>query len=313
MILQKKLRVGVTSKSFNQNSTLMESLQANFSSVVPYPRSGFKTKEDLKLFLKNCDAAIVGLEPIDHEVLQNCPTLKYISKYGVGLNNIDIDYCKKMDIKVGWSNGVNKLSVAEMTLGFMLALSRNLFFSSYQLKSGEWNKNGGFQLSGKTVGIIGCGNVGKEVIRLLEPFKCHILVNDLIDQKEFYEQAKVYNASKEEIYSQADIISLHIPLDSSSKDLFDYNVFKKCKRKPFIINTARGGIINEEMLLKALDDVLVSGAAIDSFINEPLIEKDIYSHPRIITTPHIGGNSQEAILAMGTASIENLIEITSDQ
>jgi D-3-phosphoglycerate dehydrogenase len=311
MILQKKLRVGVTSKSFNQNSILMEKLQAHFSDIIPFPKSGFRTKEDLKLFLKDCDAAIVGLEPIDYEILQNCPALKYISKYGVGLNNIDIDYCKKINIEVGWSNGINKLSVAEMTLGFMLALSRNLFFSSYQLKNGEWNKNGGFQLSGKTIGIIGCGNVGKEVIRLLKPFKCRILVNDLLDQKEFYEQEKIYNASKEEIYDQADIISLHIPLDSSSQDLFNYNVFKKCKRKPFLINTARGGIINEEMLLTALNDGLVSGAAIDSFINEPLTEKKIYSHPKIITTPHIGGNSQEAILAMGTAAIKNLIRITA--
>jgi phosphoglycerate dehydrogenase-like enzyme len=311
--LNSNLKIVVTSKSFSNNAHLVAKLRANYSNIQLNDKDQLKTKEQLTFFLKDADAAIVGLDPIDSELLRQCPKLKSIAKYGVGLNNIDQQACKELGVQVGWTGGVNRISVAEMAIGFMLALSRNLFFSSYKLKSGEWKKDGGFQLTGKTVGIIGCGHIGKEVIKMLKPFNCKVLVNDIVDQTEFYKENGVQAATKEEIFESSNIITVHTPLDPTTENLFNYETFKKCTQSPYIINTARGGIIHEEDVLVALEENLISGVAIDSYINEPLIKKELYQHPQIITTPHIGGNAAEAVIAMGEAAINNLVKLTSQE
>jgi D-3-phosphoglycerate dehydrogenase len=193
-----------------------------------------------------------------------------------------------------------------MAFGFMLGLSRNLFHSSLKLSSGIWEKNGGFELSGKTVGIIGVGFIGKEVIRLLKPFNCNILCNDIIEQEAYYKIAGVKSATKEEIYKAADIITLHTPFDDSTENLINIEVMKECKKIPYLINTARGGIISEHDLLLALKNGYISGAAIDTYVYEPLDNEEIYKNDKIVCTPHIGGNSKEAVLAMGRSAINNL-------
>jgi len=298
--------VKVTSPSFSNNKVLREELKAFFPEAVFSNRNNRYTKEELIGFIKYSDGIIVGLDQIDSDVIDECQNLKIIAKYGVGLDNIDIDYCKKKGIKIGWTPGVNKLSVAEQTLGFMLTLCRNLFFTSNNLKKGEWRKSGGSQLSEKTIGIIGVGNIGKEVIRLLKPFHCNVLVNDIIVQKKYYKAEKVKETSKEEIYQQSDIISIHTPLTSSTKNLIDKGTIKQMKETTFVINTARGSIVNEKDLQEALINKRIAGAAIDVYEIEPAKDKAFLSLPNLICTPHIGGNSEEAVLAMGRSAINHL-------
>lgn len=175
------MNILATSPSFSKNKILQDEIYKYFPNAKLNLEGKRFNQDELIEYIKDADAIIVGLESINTEVLDKCPNLKMISKYGVGLNNINLDECKKRGIKIGWTGGVNKLSVAEMTLGFMMMLSRNLFTTSNQLKNGIWNKSGGFQLSGKTIGIIGVGHIGKEVVRLLKPFGCKILVNDIIN------------------------------------------------------------------------------------------------------------------------------------
>jgi D-3-phosphoglycerate dehydrogenase len=149
------------------------------------------------------------------DLLDKLPDLKIIAKYGVGLDNIDIEACNSRNIKIGWTGGVNRRSVAEMALGFMLALSRNLYITSTQLKQGFWNKNGGSQLTGKTIGIIGAGYIGRELIELLRPFNCKILVNDIIDISNL-NVGNIFVSDKKTIYLNSDIISLHTPLNNET-------------------------------------------------------------------------------------------------
>lgn len=300
--------IAVTSKSFSRNQKLIAELKKQFPEAelrLQLKPIGLSREETIE-FLSGCEKAIIALEEINDEVLSQLPLLKQISKFGVGLNNIDLSACEKHQVKVGWTGGVNKISVAEMTLGFMLGLSRNLFLSAFHLNEGNWKKDGGFQLSGKTIGIIGIGHIGKEVIRLLNPFNCKILANDILDQTDYYQSVGATKASKEEIYAQSDIITIHTPLNESTKELLCLETFRKFRKKPYIINTARGGIIKEADLKPALEQELISGAAIDAFISEPLDIEEIYSHKRIICTPHIGGNAKEAVQAMGLSAIENL-------
>lgn len=303
------MHIAVTSPSFSSNKTLQQEIYKYFPKAKLNLDGKRFNKKDLIEYIKDADAIIVGLEPIDKEVLEQCPNLKIVSKYGVGLNNIDLEACKKRDITIGWTGGVNKLSVAEMTLGYMLMLCRNLFITSNELKNGIWNKSGGFQLSEKRIGIIGVGYIGKELIRLLKPFNCEILVNDIINQEQYYKENNLKEVSKEEIFKTCDIVTIHTPFDTTTHNMVNLEVLKIMKESAFIINSARGGIINEDDLKYALQNGLIAGAAIDAYVEEPPTDKELLHLPNLICTPHIGGNAQEAVEAMGMSAIKHLVGV----
>jgi len=302
------MKIVATSPSFSKNTTLQKEIYSHFPSAKLNGDGTRFTKDELIEFIKDADGLVVGLETIDGEVLDRCPNLKIISKYGVGLNNIDLDECKKRDIAIGWTGGVNRLSVAEMVLGFMLMFARNLFVTSNELKRGSWNKNGGFQLSEKTIGIIGVGYIGKEVIRLLKPFNCKILVNDIINQDKYYDDNSLEEVSKGEIYKRSDIVTIHTPHNKTTDNMITLDVLKTMKSSAYILNTARGGIINEQDLKYALINDIIAGAGIDAYIEEPPTDREFIELPNLICTPHIGGNSVEAVEAMGMSAIRHLKE-----
>ena len=304
----KNTKIVATSPSFSKSKVLQNRLQSIFPNAILNKEGIRFNKDELIEFIKDADGIIVGLEKIDDEVLEQCPNLKIVSKYGVGLNNIDLDACKRRNIEIGWTGGVNRLSVAEMTLGYMLMLSRNLFVTSNQLKKGIWNKSGGFQLSEKTIGIIGVGHIGKELVRLLKPFNCRILVNDIVDQSEYYKQNNLIEVSKEELFQESDIVTLHVPFDDNTENLVNDEVLEKMRTTAFLINSARGGIVNEDHLKDALKNNIIACAAIDAYVIEPPSDLDFLNYENLICTPHIGGNSQEAVEAMGLSAIKHLKE-----
>lgn len=300
------MKILALSPSFSKHKTL----QKEFLSAFPNGQlniAGHRfSEQELIEYIQDADAIILGLEEINDRVLSACPNLKIISKYGVGLNNIDVEACRNRGVQIGWTGGVNRLSVAEMTLGYMLMLCRNLYITSNELKNGVWNKSGGFQLSGKTVGIIGIGHIGKELIRLLQPFRCTILVNDIIDQTDYYKEYSLIEVTKEELYMRSDIITIHTPLDDMTNKMINLSVFEQMKSSAFILNSARGGIIDENDLKFALENHLISGAAIDAYVEEPPSDMELLKLPNLICTPHIGGNAIEAVEAMGMSAIHHL-------
>ena len=300
------MKIAVTSPSFSRNEILRSEILKYFPDTKLNLQGQRFNKGDLIEFIQDADGIVLGLEPIDEEVLSKCPRLKIIAKYGVGLNNIDFQAVNKRGIKIGWTGGVNRLSVAEMALGFMLMLARNLYQTSNLLKQGTWKKNGGFQLSQKTVGIIGVGFIGKELVRLLKPFNCKILVNDIINQDDYYRSEGLIEVTKKQLYQQADFITIHTPLDDSTYKMLNMDAFKLMKRTAFVINTARGGIIDENDLKVALKEKIIAGAAIDVYENEPPEDMGLLSLPNFICTPHIGGNAFEAVIAMGMSAIKHL-------
>jgi len=296
----------VTANAFSKNKILRDQLLSIFPNAK-FNETGLRfTKEELVDFLKNADAAIVGLDQIDDSVLSQTKKLKIIAKYGVGLDNINANACKKFNVSIGWTGGVNKLSVAEMTLGFILGLSRNLYSTSSKLSKGIWNKSGGVQFSGKTIGIIGVGNIGKEVIRLIKPFSCKILVNDVINQENYYKDNGLIEASKDEIFKKAEVITIHTPLNSETNNLINHKTLSMMKSNAYVINTARGGIVNQDDLKYALENNIISGAAMDVYENEPPEDSKLLSLDNFYCTPHIGGNSREAVMAMGESAISHL-------
>lgn len=307
------MKLAVTSESFSKNINLVKKLKSLWSGEVKLNTEGIKfTKKELISFLSDSDAAIVGLDIINSDLLNELPKLRYISKYGVGLDNIDLDYCLNHNIKIGWTGGVNKLSVAEMTIAFAITLSRNMYQSSISLKNNQWIKNGGCLLSGGNFGIIGFGNIGKEVYRLLQPFNCNVFINDT-DQNAINNFSELKIHSKDEIYENCDVISFHVPLTDETKNLVSKEHFHKFKKKPILINTSRGGIFNEEDILFGLNNDNIRSVALDVFSNEPNPSFELLSHPGVFCTPHIGGNAREAVLAMGTSAIENLLRIINEE
>jgi len=301
------MKIRVSAVAFSTNTILVSELKKYFQDVIVNEKGVRIPENELVDFYKDAEGIIVGLEKITPEILDQLPNLKIIAKYGVGLDNIDIDACIKRNIKIGWSGGVNKRSVAEMALGFMLALSRNLYITSNQLKTGKWNKNGGIQLTEKTVGIIGVGNIGKELIEILTPFNCNILVNDLIELDE-YTKTRTTQVEKDIIFNEADFISIHTPLNNETKNLINLDVLNKMKNTSFLINTSRGGIVNEKDLKIALTKGMIAGAALDVYEVEPPTDLELLHLPNLICTPHTGGNANEAVLAMGMSAIEHLIQ-----
>jgi len=300
------MKIAVSAVSFSKNEVLRNEILAIFPQTYFNVSGKILKSQDLVDFFADSKLALVGTEKIDENVLKNCPNLQFISKYGVGLDNIDLEACQKYGVQIGWTGGVNRLSVAEMVLGFMLASSRNLFSTSLQLKNGIWNKNGGFQLSKKTVGIIGVGCIGKELVRLLKPFDCTILVNDIVEQSNFYKENNLLESSKEEIFQKSDFISIHTPLSPLTKQLICEKSLSLMKKNAFLINTSRGEIVKQDDLHYFLKNNLIGGAALDVYEEEPCQDLDFLTLPNLICTPHIGGNAQEAVLAMGRSAIEHL-------
>lgn len=303
--MSSECRIAVASRTFSTTTELVDELQKYFIDIT-FNKERKLAQNELAAFIGDAKGVIVALEYIDGSVLSQCSSLEILAKYGVGLNNIDLEACKQHNVRIGWTGGTNRLSVAEMTIGFMLSLSRNLFKTSYELKRGIWDKDGGLQLSGRTVGIIGVGNVGKEVIRLLKPFGCRILVNDIIDQSDYYRNEGVEEVGKKELFARAEMISLHTPLTAATQHMMNKDTLALMRPDAYVINTARGQLIDYSALKEALQSKKIAGAAIDVYDEEPPKDKELLSFDNVICTPHIGGNSKEAVLAMGMSAIEHL-------
>ncbi|MDD2384311.1 MAG: phosphoglycerate dehydrogenase [Sulfurospirillaceae bacterium] len=302
------MKIAVISPLFSRSPVLMQELSTYFPDVKYNIDNTLKTKEDIIAYLQEMDGAIVGREEIDDAILRACPKLKILSRYGVGLDNIDLEAMEKRGVKLGWSGGTNSNSVAEITLSLMLSLIRNLHIATTLLKNHIWKVNGGSELTGKTIGLFGFGNIAKRVVELLAPFNCTILVCNRTHSKADIEKYGITYASKEQIIKEADIISIHLPLTTESQNLFSTAEFEAMKPTSFIINTARGGIIDEEALKVALKTGQIAGAGLEAFLEEPTQDWELIDLPNLVCLPHLGGNSQESILAMGQASIGHLRE-----
>ena len=300
------MKVVVTPPSFCKSKTLKSRLTSLSPNTVFTERLDYMSGIELINFLQGADAAIIGRDKITRATLDALPKLKMISKYGVGFDNLDLDAINQKGVALAVAEGTNKRSVAELTLSFMIGLCHNIFLSAERMKKGQWIRDGGQNLVGKTIGIIGCGNVGKEVIKLLQPFECNILVNDIEDKNEFCLEQNATESSFEVLINESDIVSLHVPLTTLTREMISERVLKVMKPTSFLINTSRGHVVNHSALHNALLLGEISAAALDVFYPEPPEDFDFLRLPNLMVTPHIGGNSIEAVEAMGQAAIDNL-------
>jgi phosphoglycerate dehydrogenase-like enzyme len=300
--------VVVASRSFSKHPILRKKVLSLYPDAK-FNDEGLSLKgQSLINFLQGYEKAITALEVIDESILSQLPELKVIGKYGVGLDMIDLHAMKKFNVKLGWTGGVNKRSVSELVISFSIALLHRAIFANTEVKKEKWYQVKGRQLSECTFGIIGCGHIGKDIIKLLKPFNCKVLSHDILDFNDFYEENDVKPVGIEQLLKESDIVTLHLPLDNSTQNILNGERLKLLKTDAILINLARGGLIDEVALKEMLLSDKLSGVALDVFAVEPPTDTEILQMDNVFITPHIGGSTEEAILAMGMAAIEGLEE-----
>ena len=275
---------------------------------------GRRLKEDeLANMISDFDALIAGTEPITEKVMANGENLKLISRVGIGLDNVNLLAAERRGIQVSYTPDAPAPAVAELTVGLMLTLIRHVHTANIQMHQGLWRRYFGSRISEITIGIVGVGRIGQDVIKRLAAFKPYqILVNDINPTIEFSSMPWIEAATKAEIYQQADVISLHVPLTAQTKNMIRYDHLKAMKKDAFIINTSRGGIINERDLASTLNEGHLAGAAIDVFEQEPYYG-ELQNIERCLLTSHMGSMSVDCRTRMEIEATMEVVRILTGQ
>jgi len=301
-------RVAVTSRSFSRHPVLKRELLERFPGAT-FNDDGLRLAgDDLIAFLKGHDMAITALEILDSDLFAALPEIQVFSKYGVGFDMIDLDAMTEAGVQLGWTGGTNKRSVSELVISFAVQLLRHTPNAQAEVLDGTWHQHVGRQLSQCTVGIIGCGYVGKDLAVLLRAFGCRVLAHDILDFADFYAENDIQPMALIDLLKNSDVVTLHLPIDESTRNMLSAERLALMKPDAILINTARGGLVDEDALKAALKDNRLGGAALDVFVIEPPQDQELLELANFIVTPHLGGSAEEAILAMGRAAIRGLDE-----
>ncbi|MBF0353750.1 MAG: phosphoglycerate dehydrogenase [Alphaproteobacteria bacterium] len=299
-------KVAVASRSFSKHPVLRAELLARYPQVTFNDEGKSLGGEELVAFLQGHEKIVTALERLDDALLGQLPELKVVAKYGVGLDMIDLEAMKRRGIKLGWQGGVNKRSVSELVISYAVALLRHIPQGNAQVQAGGWKQLMGRQLSQRTVGIVGLGHIGKDLTQLLKPWGCRIIAHDFKPMPDFCTQWGVEMMGLEELLKQADVVTLHLPLDDSTRNILSATRMRLMRPDAILINAARGGLLDEAELKAMLIEGRLAAAALDVFAVEPPSDMELIHLPNFLVTPHIGGSAEEAMLAMGRAAIDGL-------
>jgi D-3-phosphoglycerate dehydrogenase / 2-oxoglutarate reductase len=265
-------------------------------------------EEELLRLLPGCAGYLAGVEPVTARVLEAAQGLRAISRNGTGVDNIDLEAAKRLGIAVLRAEGANARGVAEFAVGLMFALARSVPFSDHVLKRGEWERRKGMELLGKTLGVVGCGRIGRQVAEMALGLGMQVVAYDLLPDPMFQPSSQFRYSSLDALLASADVLTLHAPPLPGSRPLLDSTALAKTRRGVLIINTARHDLIDPDALLTALDSGQVAGAAIDVFDREPPAGSPLAAHDRVIATPHVGGFTEESVGRSVGAAVTNLLD-----
>jgi D-3-phosphoglycerate dehydrogenase len=269
---------------------------------------------ELRELLPGCHGYIAGVDTIDRAALEAADQLRVIARYGVGVDRIDLEVASQKGIIVTNTPGVNSVSVAELTIGLMISLARLIPEANATAKAGRPSRISGVSLEGKVVGLLGLGSIGKQVARRLAGFACTILAYDPVADVEFAKTYGVRLESQAEVIHQADFLSLHLPALPETRGMVDTPFLSQMKPGAFLLNTARGELVDESALLAALQNGHLRGAALDVFAEEPPgADNPLLALPQVIATPHIGSHTDGATNAMGWGALRACLAVLRGQ
>jgi D-3-phosphoglycerate dehydrogenase len=296
----------ITARSFGfASGKAMDAFKNNHAIKVVKPDHivAFNEQEMYNL-VPGQDAVIVGTDKITKNVIARADRLKVISKHGVGVDNVDIAAATKAGIIVTNLLGMNDRTVADMAFGMILALSRQICYADRQVKNQHWDKILAHDVWGKTLGVIGTGQIGQNLIRRAQAFDMKVIAYDLFQDDEAAKRIDFTYVSLDQLLTEADIISIHVPWTPETEGLIGTEAFEKMKEGAYLVNTARGGVVDEVALVEALKTKKIAGAALDVFESTFPQMKDIYSLDNLILTPHIAAYTYETLEAMDMVLVE---------
>lgn len=306
------MKVLVTPTSFKkpENADARKLLES-FADEVIYNDLGIPLKgDDLLTRLAGVDGYIAGLDYVSSEVVNAMPdSLKVISRYGAGTDRVDLAACLKRGIAVTNTPGANATAVAELAFGLMLASARNIPSLHSAVQQGQWPRSDGMELSGKTLGIAGLGAIGRKLALRAIAFEMQVLACDPFLDTVFAVKHGIRPMMLDELLKTSDIISLHVPLSPDTRHMINAQSIADMKEGATIINTARGGLLDESACAAAIRSGKLRGLGLDAFEQEPLESSPLFGLPRVILTPHTGAHTAEAVRNMGMMAVENAIAV----
>ncbi|MFW9809845.1 MAG: hydroxyacid dehydrogenase [Candidatus Thorarchaeota archaeon] len=261
--------------------------------------------------IKGFDCVVVrSATKITREVIDAADKLKLVVRAGVGLDNVDSEAAKEKGIEVQNTPEAPTVSVAEMVFSMMFAMARNITQADSSMKDERWEKKKltGTELWNKTLGVIGFGRIGYEVARRAKAFDMNILAYDVIDIEKICAEVGTKKTDFEDLVKNSDYITVHVPLVPQTKGMIGEKEFAMMKKTAFLVNTARGGVVDERALLKALNEGAIAGAALDVFENEPPLDWELVKHPRLVATPHLASSTEEAQIRVGELTVQKVIQ-----
>lgn len=301
-------KILVTPRSFGKsNSQPIDMLEEQGYEVILNPYGRILQRDEMISLIRDVDGVIIGVDPLDQEIMQHAKKLKAIAKYGVGTDNIDVSFAAKQGIPVSITLGANKEAVADYTFSLMLAAARKLTIIDRECRKLNWSKITTVDIWNKKLGLIGMGNIGKGVAKRAIGFNMKVLAYDLIQDEEYAAANQIEYVSFERIIQECDFISLHLPLNDHTHNIISDNEFNMMKRTAVLVNTARGGLIDESALDNALRENKIWGAGIDVFEHEPPRNLELLQHENLIIGSHCAASTFEAIENMGIMASTNLI------
>lgn len=307
----KRCKVLVTPRSYGRDDPrLRNELEAAVGEVIYSSGGRALSSEELQQLLPGCHGFIAGLDNIDRKALEAADQLKVIARYGVGVDKVDLEAARQKGIVVTNTPAANAVSVAELTVGLMLSLARSIPQASAATKAGQWPQISGVSLEGKTIGLLGLGAVGRQVARRLQGFDCTLLAFDPAPDRELAIQYAVELTTRQEVVHRSDFLSLHLPLLPETRGMVDVAFLSQMKPGAFLINTARGELVDEAALLAALESGRLRGAALDVLAEEPpRPDHPLLAHPKVILTPHSGAHTDGATNAMGWMALRDCLAV----
>jgi D-3-phosphoglycerate dehydrogenase len=311
----KECRLLVTPTSYGKNDPRLKTeLEALVGEVIYNPTGKPLASAEVERLLPGIDGYIAGLDGIDANALRAADRLKVISRYGVGIDNVDMDAARGRGIIVTNTPGANSVSVAELALGLILALARQIPEAVEAVHQGKWPRYAGISIEGKTIGILGLGAIGKQLTRRLAGFDCTILAFDPYADAAFASDHHVELTSMEDVIRRSDFISLHLPLLPETRGLVNATFLGQMKPGSFLVNTSRGEVVDESALLEALQNGHLRGAGLDAFTQEPPDPHNpLLSLSQVIATPHLGAQTDGATSNMGWFAMRDCLAVLKSE
>jgi phosphoglycerate dehydrogenase-like enzyme len=274
------------------------------------PKRGARSPEELLVLSADVAGAICSTDPFTREVLRDSPNLQVIARVGVGIDSIDAAAATEMGVAITTTPGANEETVADHAIAMMLGLLRRIPGNDASVRKGEWNRTGPHtprQLTGCTVGLIGYGHIGRLVARRLAGFDVELLVSD----PALGQSSSPRSVELAELLARSDVVSLHTPLIPATHHLIDQAALQLMQPHAVLVNTSRGGVVDEAALIQALNEGVIAGAALDVFETEPPGTSPLFAMPNVVVSPHVGGLSTKSVdvmVRMATASVIDIIE-----